>query len=177
MGTVAKRPTSVTVIGWIFIVTAILIIFSGVMGFMAFSFIEQMKQEGMPQIPEGMPMPFKAMSVIFKYFGILALLQIVFAVFVLIAGVQFLRLKAWARTALEIVSWLSLFYIIGFGIFWVASWISMTPGLSSVKGAPPAMFKIIGAGMGIMVMAVFAILISVIIKFLRGAEIKKTVCQ
>jgi hypothetical protein len=46
----------------------------------------------------------------------------ILAVFLLAIAVAFLRLKAWARAALEIASWVGLFYTAFQGIAWPFVW-------------------------------------------------------
>jgi uncharacterized protein YneF (UPF0154 family) len=171
-----KRPTSITVIGWIFIVTAILMIFSGGIAFIAFNYMKQIAEE-MPPIAEELPNQFRIMRIFFQNFGILALLQIAFAIFVLMASIHFLHLRKWARSALEIVAWLGLVYVVGFGIFWVVSWIGITSGIPVSVGhsGPPPMFTVVGAVMGCVVTVVWAVPLIIIIIFLRGKIIKDAV--
>ena len=61
-----------------------------------------------------------------QYFDILILVQAVFAAYLLIAAIKFLKLRAWARTVLEVVCWLGLAYMVGFTGFWISGWIAMT---------------------------------------------------
>ena len=170
-----KRPTSVTVIGWIFIAGAILMILSGGMGFAAFTFMQQMGGEAAPPFPEEAPFQFGVMEVIFQYFGLIAMVQVALAVFIIIASIQFLRLRRWARTALEVVAWLGLLYLVSFGIFWVVSWIGITSNIPSTEEAPGLfpMFNIFGAIMGSVITLFWAAPLVVIIIFLR----KKTISE
>jgi hypothetical protein len=169
-----KRPTAVTVIGWVFIAGAVLMIFSGGMGFAAFSFMKHMGGEK-PPIPEQAPFQFGVMEVIFQHFGLIAIVQGALAVFIIIASIQFLRLRRWARTALEVIAWLGLVYLVGFGIFWVVSWIGITSNIPITEGTPgPApMFNIVGAVMGSVVTLFWAAPLVVIIIFLRGKTIRE----
>jgi len=171
-----KRSTSITVIGWIFLVSSILMIFSGGLGFIAFSFMKQLAEE-MPPLSDELPNQFQIMRIIFQNFGIIALLQVALATFVLMASIHFLQLRKWARNALEIITWLGLFYIVGFGIFWVVSWITITSSfpVSEVPSGPPPMFNIIGAVMGCVVTVVWVVPLIIIIIFLRGKTIKDAV--
>ena len=168
-----KRPTAVTVIGWIFIAGAILMILSGGMGFAAFSFMQQLGEE-MPPTFEGAPFQFGVMEVIFQHFGLIAMVQVALAVFILIASIQFLRLRRWARTALEVIAWLGLVYIVGFGIFWVASWLDITSSIPVTEGTsgPSSIFDIVGAIMGSVVALAWAVPLVVIIILLRGKTIR-----
>jgi hypothetical protein len=171
-----KRPTAITVIAWIFIVGAILMIVSSSLGFLAFTVIKQ-KVDEMPPIAEVLPHQFLIMNIIYRSFGILVLLQVALTIFALIASIQFLRLRAWARSALEIISWLGLLYVVGFGIFWVVSWIGITSGLPSSTGSPATspLFSIFGAIIGACVVAAWSALFVVIIMFLRDNKIKEAV--
>jgi hypothetical protein len=171
-----KRPTAITVIGWIFLVSSILMILSGGLGFIAFSFMNQMAEE-MPPIPEELLNQFQILRIIFQNFGIIALLQVALAIFVLMASIHFLKLRKWARNAVEIVAWLGLLYVVGFGIFWVVSWITITSNIpvSEAPSGPPPMFNIIGAIMGCVVTVVWAVPLIIIIIFLRGKTIKDAV--
>jgi hypothetical protein len=169
-----KRPTAITVIGWIFIINAILMILSSGMGFMAFTFIHRMSGSRPPSLME-LPQQLRVMTTIFQYFGILALLQIAFAVFMLIASIQFMKLRQWAKTAIEVISWIGLVYVVGFGIFWVTSWIAITSNIP-VTGRShdlPSMFNVFGAVMGALVMAVWAVPLIIIIYFLHKQTIKE----
>jgi hypothetical protein len=162
------------VIGWIFIAGAILMILSSSMGFLAFTAIKQ-KVGDMPPIASELPNQFRIMSIIFRSFGMLALLQIALAIFVLIVSIQFLRLRTWARSALEIIAWLGLLYVVAFGIFWIASWIGITSVLPSSAGAPEPspLFSIFGAIIGLFVTVVWSVPFAVIIMFLRGKVIRE----
>jgi hypothetical protein len=148
-------------------------ILSGGMGFAAFSFMQQLGEE-MPPTPEGAPFQFGVMEVIFQYFGLIAMMQVALAIFIIIASIQFLRLRRWARTALEVIAWLGLVYIVGFGIFWVVSWIGITSNIPVTEGVsgPSPMFNIVGAVMGSVVALVWAVPLVVIIVFLRGKTIR-----
>jgi hypothetical protein len=168
-----KRPTSVTVITWIFIAGAILMILSGGMGFAAFSFMKQ-TTGGIPPVPEDIPGQLGVMQFVFQHFELIAMVQVALAIFIIIASIQFLRLRRWGRTALEVIAWLGLVYVVGFGIFWVASWIGITSSIPLTEGTsgPPPMFGIFGAIMGSVVALIWAVPLVVIIIFLRGKTIR-----
>lgn len=168
-----KRPPLVTVIGWIFIIFSILMILGGVMGLTVYSFMLKAGGGNIPPVSEDMPALFKVISIVFQNFGLLVFLQIIFAVFMLIAGIQFLRLQAWAKTALEAISWLGLAFTIGFGILWV----DMVSSLPVKEGTtvPRDMIDVFGAAAGITIMIVWAVPIIVIIRLLRGKTVKEAI--
>jgi hypothetical protein len=167
-----ERPTAITVIGWVFIAGAILMIFSGGMGFVAFSFMNHMGAER-PPIPEQAPFQLGVMEVIFQHFGLIAMVQVACAIFILIASIQFLRLLRWARTALEVIAWLGLLYLVCNGIFLVSFVIALTSGIPSTEGASELspLLGIFSAIMGSFVTLFWAAPLVVIIIFLRGKTI------
>jgi hypothetical protein len=168
-----KRTTSVTVIGWIFIAGAILMILSGGMGFAAFTFMKQ-TAGGVPPVPEEILGQLRVMKFVFQYFELIAIVQVAFAIFVMIASIQFLMLRRWARTALEIIAWVGLVYLVGFGIAWVVSWIGITSNIPLTEGVsgPSPMFNIVGVVMGSLVTVCWVVPLVVIIIFLRGKTIR-----
>lgn len=172
--TAKKRPTSVTVIGWIFIALAGLMILSSIMAFAVFSIMKHMGVD-IPPLPAEAP---GFVSIISQNPDLFILLQIGFAIFVLITSIQFLRLRSWARTTLEILSWLGFVYLVIFEIYWVSSWISKTLGASADENTINliiVLHRVLGLITNIVYTAAFAIPIIVIIKFLRGKTIKEAV--
>ena len=136
-----------------------------------------MKQSagGVPPVPEDIPGQLRIMKFVFQHFERIAMLQCAIAILVIIASIQFLRLRRWARTALEVIAWLGLVYVVGFGIFWVVSWIGITSNIPSTDGAPgpSPLFGIFGAVMVSVVTLFWAAPLVVIIIFLRGKTIRE----
>jgi hypothetical protein len=166
----AKRPTGITITAWLWIVMGGLMILSALMGGFAYTTIGKMR----PLLPPSTDMPAgsSVMNSIFQYFGLLLLLQGIVAVLAIWAGVSLLRLKQWARTTIEVLSWIALLYTVGFGIFWVYTWVAMTSQVPT-HGAPvdPVSFRLMGAVMGVVVTAIFAVPLWIMIRYLRGAEV------
>lgn len=168
-----EKPASVKVIGWLFIVVAGLMILSGAMGYIAYISMKKMGGDIPPVTPD-MPGSFQRMAAVFQHIGLLIAVQVALGVVVIFAGIYFLKLRPWARTALEVFSWLGLVYVIGFGIFALVSWVGMSSKMlieSSAQGAPP-MFDIMGIIIGVVAIGAWAVPIIVIIKFLRGPKIR-----
>jgi hypothetical protein len=152
-----KRPTCVTVIGWTWIILGGLMCLSATMALFSSVMIGKMAQED----PN---MPF-----IFKIFPLLATVQIGFAVLGLVSGINFLKLKSWARNVLEGLTWLLLIFILGFMVFWVFSWVSMS------SGHGPKGFDIIGAVMGVVITGIYGVPLGIMLKYLRGDKIKNAI--
>jgi hypothetical protein len=166
-----KRPTSVTVIACIFIGIAVLMMLSGAMAFAVFSL-----QKGEPFQPgpgqrEG---PGAIVELLFRHFDLLALFQINLAVFILVASIFFLKLYAWARTALEVVSWLGLAYVIAFTVFFVVLTVAGIFGRNSGPGGTEELlFTVFATVTSVVVMAFYGVPLGVIIWFLRGKTVRE----
>ena len=50
-------------------------------------------------------------------FSILGAAEICVGILAVYTGISFLKLKAWARGVLEVLSWLLLLYLVGFGVY------------------------------------------------------------
>ncbi len=153
-----KRPTCVTVIGWAWIVIGGLTSLSAIMALFASLVIGQMSQAHL-EAQESIPG-------IFRFFPLLAIVQIGVAVLWLVAGINFLKLKPWSRSILEASSWLLLLFVIGFGIFWLFGWVSMA------SGHGPRGFDVMGAVMGVVITGIYAVPLGIMVKYLRGHKVR-----
>ena len=149
-----KRPTCVTVIGWVWIIIGGLMCFSSIM-----VLLSSMMMGGMAQKDPNMPF-------IFKIFPLLAIIQIAAAALGFVSGINFLKLKVWSRRVLEILSWLFLLFLVVFGIYWEFSLLSMT-SRHGLKG-----FDIIGAVMGAVIISIYVVPLGIMLKYLRGDKVK-----
>lgn len=167
-----KRPTAVSVIAWTWIITGGFAVFSGIMSLLMFTAMPTLQSE-LPHAP-GMPQGIALMTSMFRYFGLLVVVQLVLAVVAIVAGIQFLRLRSWARAVLEILSWVSLIYVVGFGVFWLSTWSTMT-GQFSQQDVPFDMetLRIAGLVAGAFVTLAFAIPLGIMIKYLRGKTVRE----
>ncbi len=166
-----KRPTAVSVIAWTWIVTGGFAAVTGVMSLLMFVAMPPLPSQ-LPPVPE-MPQGFGFMMGMFRYFVWLVLAQLALATVAIVAGIQFLQLRPWARAALEMLSWVSLIYVVGFGLFWISTWSTMT-GQFAQQGAPfdVETLRIAGLAVGIFVTLAFAIPLGIMIKYLRGKAIR-----
>ena len=93
------RPRCITVIGWVWIV------FGGLMCLVVpLALLDQSE---------------RSIQVFGVVFSILGTAQICVGVLALYSGISFLRLKSWSRGVLEVLSWLLLLYVVGFGAYFV----------------------------------------------------------
>jgi hypothetical protein len=145
-----KRPGLVLAIGWGFIVLAVFMILSGLSGLPSAAFMEEAVSNfsetytGYGKIPA----LFKVFLFSIKHIRALSLLFILIAIFVLVTGIFFLKLKPWARTVLEAFSWVALVFIIGTGFLWADVWISGPDSSASIS--------MIGVTIGFIIMIIYA---------------------
>jgi hypothetical protein len=157
-----KRPTCVTVIGWAWIIMGALMCLSALMALFASLMM-------MGQISAMSPDAQQSVPALFRFFPLLAIVQIGVAAFGIISGINFLKLRLWSRNALEILSWLVLLFAIGFMMFWLTNWFSMT------SSQEPVGLSIMGAVMGVVVMAIYGVPFAIMLKFLRGDKVKTAI--
>jgi hypothetical protein len=170
-----NRPTSVTVIAWVWIILGGLMVLAGIMaalmsavmsssGMMgdAFEDIEQEKTQDLPAT-------VRVMEVVFRHFAWFALGQVCIGALALWAGTRFLRLRAWARAMLELLSWLFLIYVVAFTAFWMVGWTSVGAGHA------PAAFIVAGLVGAVINMAFFGVPLGIMIHVLRGRKVRDAV--
>jgi hypothetical protein len=149
-----KRPTCVTVIGWAWIIIGSLMFISAVISLFSLVMISGMARND-PEMP-----------LTFKLFPVFAIIQIGAATLGIISGINFLKLKSWARNVLEVLTWILFIFILGFMIFWIFSWISMSP-----DDGPPG-FETMGIVMGVVITGIYVVPLGVMLKYLRGPKVK-----
>jgi hypothetical protein len=169
--TSSTRPMGITITSWLWIVAGAFITFGAVMGGVAYSLMRQTDKPGIQG--SDAPAGFWLMNLMLQNFGAVLAAQFVIAVVAICAGIDLLRLKSWARSAIEALCWLGVLWTIGFGIYWVYMWISMSSQMPS--GAVPAggnTFQVMGVVMGIVATLMFAIPLGIMIRYLRGHEVR-----
>ena len=149
---VNKRPKSVTVIGWIFIVVGIIalvlrgeeLIFFGLIPFM---------------------------------WRVRLFLEVALAVVALLGGIYFLKLRAWARTVLEVACWVFVVYGIGFQILGGIHLVGEYSKFADVEGTSGiGATQVLGIAAWLALCAAIGLAPAiVIIAFLRGKTIREAV--
>ncbi len=152
-----KRPTFVTVIGWAWIIIGSLMCLSATMAFFIPFIVVDTAQGG-----SGIPL-------ILKILPILAIVQISVAVLGIVSGANFLKLKSWSRNVLEVLTWLLLIFIIGFGIFWIYNWFSV------ISGPNQRGLNLIPIFMSIAIIGIYGFPLGIMLKYLRGKEVHNAI--
>ena len=114
-----------------------------------------------PEFQQNMPS-------IMKYFSYIAVAQLLVAIIGLVSGINFLKLKSWSRIVLEILTWLFILFVVGFGIYWEFGWLTMASG-NGPKG-----FNVMGAVMGLVIIGIYGVPLGIMLKYLRGDRVKNS---
>jgi hypothetical protein len=170
----SKRPTGITVTAWLWIVGGGFMALGGLMGGLAYSTLREMGLP--PAVLPDMPAGYAVMNAVFQHFGLLLVIQTAVAALAIGSGIAFLKLKAWARTAIEGLSWFTLVYSAGFGVFWVYLWLSMTGRIPQGEvPVDPALLQIVGAVIGVVITAALVVPLWIMIRYLRSEEVRAAV--
>lgn len=127
-----KRPSLIGVIGWCFIILAIVTILSCVISIYNMVRIDQIVKSS-PEIVNDIPNSFQLLISFLPQISAFLILQTTFAVFLLIVSIYFLKLHTWARTVLEVICWLAIISSLLFTIIWIIAWPTITTQLSSLS--------------------------------------------
>lgn len=116
-----ERPKAVTVIGRLWIVLAALSLFRSLVNLILWNVL----QPAMPSLfnlaVTQQPQTW-FLEPLFRHFAVWETTRALFAVAIGVSAYFFLRLRPWARVAIQVVSWLVLLYAACFAVFWASVW-------------------------------------------------------
>lgn len=168
------RPPSVPVVSWIWIVSGIFVVVSGVIGMGALSDLS-----GPPagKSLHGPPTPALAvMAGLSRFLIWTTVVQMLMAVLAIVAGIYYLKLRSWARGVLELLTWVSLAALIGFGFFWPPAWMMTSSRFLPNDGSIDLQqVKYIGAIAGVVVMVAAAVPLAMMIRSLRSKAVREAI--
>lgn len=159
---VATSP-SITVkrISKITIILSIFMIISAAWGLLIFSFMP--KDELVNVSSSGTPILLdNLMSVVFKYYSLGAVFQIIMATVLLYAGIQLGKMKAWARTIIELYLWFFVIFNIGFDFLFMQTFFTIPA---------PVSFKFLSLFMIIFIITLTTLPFLLLIKYMRRKTI------
>jgi hypothetical protein len=116
-----ERPKAVTVIGRLWIVLAALSLFRSLVNLILWSVLQ-------PALPSLFNMAVTQqpqtwfLEPLFRHFVAWETARALLAVAIGVSAYFFLRLRPWARVAIEVVTWLALLYAACFAVFWASVW-------------------------------------------------------
>jgi hypothetical protein len=145
----APRNNAITLIGWVYIAFGILAAFGGVIALLV-SLLR--------------PMPY--------FFPLIAAVQLAVGSAMIAGGKSFLRMRAWARTVLEILAWLGLLYNVAFAVLWIWFVMPMFRATSREAWMLPVMTAI-----GLSTNIAFCAALVYIISVLRGSNIRSAIAR
>jgi hypothetical protein len=169
----SERPTGVSIVAWLWIGNGALMLFSGVMGGFAYFMMQRMTPDFvLPHAPPGMSL----MTFVFEHFGALLVVQFMVAILAILAGIHLLRLRPWARTAIEILSWLGMIYLVVFGISWIQGMAGVAEHVPAGAASPSAeMLQLLGTVIGVVMTAIFAVPLAIMIWYLRKPGVRAAI--
>lgn len=159
-----NRPTSITVIAWIWIALGVLMFLGGVFHVLMLGVIQA--SDSLESASAG------DAQFLLWLFVPLSVLEFVVCAVAIISGAYLMRLRRWARTCLEIMSWIACFFFAGSGAVSAVLWV-LRSGTMKEEAAifPSTLFTILGAAFSVVFGVAMAVPFAVIIKFLRGRTI------
>ena len=162
----ASRPTAITVIGWLTVGVGAASVLSALGALLVTSAMPPFAPE-----PETSGIYFPSWP--FEHMVALSICQIVVAAIAVISGAGLLRLRAWARAAVEALAWASLVGLVVFGVVWLRTATSMTAHIPKDSGMPN--FGPLFVAGGVVTMIMFVIPTLVVIRALRSAPVRAAV--
>ncbi len=168
------RPKSVTVISWAWIILGVFMILVGIIESSSFAAIPDIS----PDQPEAYSIP-SDLNIFFPFqnhsyiqsFGLF-----IFATMAIISGVQFLKLRSWAKITIEILAWISLSCIVIFGSSWLFFSITSSDKFALMQiGSKIVNLKIFGVLLGSVINLFFGIPLVIMLVKLRSSTIKNLV--
>ena len=167
----AERPRAVTVIGWVWLVAAVLFLLRSLLDLV----IWKMLQPAAPSLFAAAERQSPQMSFLrplFEHLTTVKIIEAVAAAAVVVVASQFLRLRAWARVAVQAVCWLTLGYVVSFAVLWVGIWTHMTAEPAGSPMSSSYSHRTIGLVGGIAVCLFFAAGLVAMIALLRSSRVR-----
>lgn len=168
------RPAGITAIAWLWIVGGILLLVGALLTWALLSMIGSMTP--LSTFPGKVPADSEFMNLLLRNVGVFVLVQVAIGVASIYAGAQLLKLRAWARTAVEVLTWVSLVYVLVNGALFLYMWDSIAAWMPpEVVLIDPAQLRMLGLIVGVVVTVAFAIPLGFTIKYLRGPVVRQAI--
>lgn len=169
----AVRPAGIAAIAWLWIVGGILLLISALLTWVVLSlFGSALPTAG---APAGVPAGLDLLSALQGQIGVLVWAQVAMGVVSVIAGAQLLKLRAWARTAVEVLTWISLIYVIGNGVYFLTLWDSIAADLSKQLMVDSDALRSTGYVTMVTLTVVFAVPLGFMLKYLRAPVVRQAI--
>ncbi len=168
-----ERPTSATIIGWLFIGLSVVMVLSGTMAAVVWSHSPADQFSPNTDAFHGEPWAFRMMFKMFDHFQYLIVIQFMLAAAGIAGGFGLLQLRPWGRALTELLTWLGLLYTLGFSLLWLTA----VASFQTSAGMPPdgRFFAALMFAMGVVVLLTFLVPFVVVLVALRGKKIRSAI--
>jgi hypothetical protein len=166
----AERPRAVTVIGRLWLVVAVLLLGKALVNLAVWTVLKpdapSIVKDALAQTPR-----FRLVRPLFAHLTTVMMMQALWWIFVGIAAFALLRLRPWARVAIQGVCCFLLVYSVAFEIFWAAVWPTLAAGSAGAMTLG-ASYRTVALVAGLTVGAAAAAGLIWMIVLLRGPSVR-----
>ena len=159
-------PKGTRLAAWSWIVLGVLTVIVALLGSFLIDAAQEMMAAG--EIP-GMPAMRNAGMDAGS--GLVLALHYMYAIAAIAGGVKLLQRRAWARTTLEVLSWVSLVLAAVLAVTWLVMWNTITMKMLG-QNANTAIVWAIGLGVDVVLTALCAVPLWKMVRFLRSAPVR-----
>ena len=167
------RPAGIAAIAWLWIVGGILLLIGAFLTWAVLSLFGS----SLPASVSfgGIPVEIEAMNALQSHGGVLVWTQAGFGALSIYAGAQFLKRRAWARTVIEALTWVSLAYVLVNGVYFLYTWEAIATDLSKQLMMDSGALRIVGYVTMVTLTTVFAVPLGVMLKYLRSPVVRRAI--
>jgi hypothetical protein len=167
----SERPRAVTIIGRVLLVLAVILVAKSLLDLVVWKVL----QPAVPLLVQlgGQAPPSRIFDPLLAHLTEIKLAQALGWTAVAVAAFYFLRLRRWARVAVQAICWIGLAYVSCVGVVWAAAY-SRIPaaGVAAHSSALPAHRTLLFLG-GLLVCAVLIAGLTATIVLLRSADVRR----
>jgi len=165
-----ERPRAVTVIGWIWIVVGGLYLLRSVVDLVMWRALQPAAPALLREVESRDP-ELRFLRPMFEHLTEIKIAQLIGGVAVVFLAYRFLRLRPRARLGIQIVCWIVLCYVLGFGALWIRIWtraLALAPDDPRFAGSHGRISLALGLGLS----AALATGLIVMIVLLRSSQMR-----
>ncbi len=162
-----ERPKAVTVIGVAWLIFGGFRILGGLFGLIMWKVGGMQDLFNRPNAFSGL-VPMRILRTVFRQFGVEVTVQMLVGLVVVFCAVGLLRLRPWARPAIEVFCWLGLTFVVCFSILWSFLW---TKAIGEAANTPPSL-RPLALGITLLLTGGVALAFVAMIRALRRPDVR-----
>jgi hypothetical protein len=168
------RPALLTVIGWCFIAIAGISIISGIFSLFSFAWMNR-AIKNTPELLNELPQQYQMIYSFLTLIYIVIVFQVLLSVFILLMSVEFLKMRAWARTGLEFINWFAILISTELVFFSLVIWILGKTGVLTkfITLVPPHLFDLTTPAFVVLSWALAVVPLFLVNRVIRRKEIRE----